>query len=117
MKPWKVAVASLAVLACAWAPSLARAAEPAGPVTLAAANSCPAPATPGAAAALAPLPFLPQASPADAATPACGPCSQAVCVGKPLNSFCFGFIRLCQKVSLCPTSAALTPHCECLSPP
>ena len=117
MKPWKVAVASLAVLAHTWAPSLARAAEPSGPVTLATANSCPAAASPGGAAATSPLPFLPQASPADADAKVCGPCSQAVCVGKALNSFCFGAIRLCQQISTCPTVAAPVPLCECLSPP
>jgi hypothetical protein len=114
MKPWKLAVALLAALACCWAPSRARAAEPSGPVTLALASSCPAAAAPAAAA---PLPLLPQASPAAADAQVCGPCSQPVCVGKGLNSFCDGFIRLCQEISLCATSVAPVPRCECLSPP
>ena len=47
----------------------------------------------------------------------CGPCSEAVCVGQPLNARCNGVIRHCQQISLCATVAAPVPLCECLPPP
>jgi hypothetical protein len=130
MKPSNVVAASLVALACALAPARAHATEPSGPVTLAVHSSCPALAANVTNAAnvanvanvaeiAAPLPLLWPASVAVDTSPAlaCGPCSQPVCVGKPLNSFCFGTLRLCQEVTVCASTAALVPLCECLSPP
>jgi hypothetical protein len=122
MKPWKVVVAALAVLACAGLPVALHAGVPSGPVTLAAAaGSCPLlGAQPSAASGIAaPAPFLVPAALALDASPAqvCGPCSDPVCVGKPLNSRCSLTVRLCQQITVCPNSAAIVPLCECLSPP
>jgi hypothetical protein len=80
MKTWKLALATLLLIASVWAPAR--------------------PAT---------------ADPAPAQT--CGACSDPVCVDQPLNSRCNGVIRHCQQVSLCSTTVAPVPLCECLPPP
>ena len=107
------AVAALVLLAGAGLPARSLAAEPAGPAALLAAPAaCAAAATPFAVQASA---FLPARMSSAAATKTCG-CGDAICVGRALNSIC-GTARLCQQISLCATTAAQVPLCECLSPP
>jgi hypothetical protein len=110
MKSWKIVVVALAAVGTS---SLAMAAEGSGTLNLAAPGTCPLTAS----APSAPLPLLLPVSLTGDSSPSstCGQCSQSVCVGKSVNSFCIDLHHLCQAGSFCPKSNA--PQCLCASPP
>ena len=110
MKWWKIVVATLAAAGIS---SLAVAAEGSGTLNLATPGFCPLTASSPAA----PLPVLLPVSLAGDSSPSstCGPCSESVCVGKGVNSFCIDLHHLCQGGSFCPKSNTL--QCLCASPP
>jgi len=106
MKWWKIVVATLAAAGIS---SLAVAAEGSGTLNLAMPGVCPLTASSPAA----PLPVSLAGDSSPSST--CGPCSESVCVGKSVNSFCIDLHHLCQGGSLCPKSN--TVQCLCASPP
>jgi hypothetical protein len=113
MKPWKLIAAASALVV--WTATLAppsHAAELGGPSSPALPSSCSAMLTPILAA---PAPLLAPWAEALATAPATCACGDAICIGKPLNSRCNGFIKLCQQVGSC--AAAAAPRCICASPP